>query len=144
LSKNIFSTYSTGENRVTASIVAVLDSLAVHRIERLLGAVLEQPEFELVKFENQPSGGSDSVPDALIFSSCRLLIETKLRKNAVNPNQLERHLQQIQSEHAKEAFRRLLVLTPDDQPPVAFAKIDDTKLVWSSFSALYQASWIPQ
>ena len=36
---SIFSTYRTGENRVTASILAVLRSLALHRIERLLGAL---------------------------------------------------------------------------------------------------------
>ena len=54
---SIFSTHSTGENRVTASIIAVLKSLSLPRIERLLGALLEQPEFELVRFQNQPSRG---------------------------------------------------------------------------------------
>lgn len=36
---SIFSTYSTGENRVTASILAVLRSLSLDRIQRLLGAL---------------------------------------------------------------------------------------------------------
>jgi hypothetical protein len=49
---SIFSTYSTGENRVTASILAVLKSLSLNRIERLLGALLEQSAFELVRFQN--------------------------------------------------------------------------------------------
>lgn len=55
MTTNIFSTYSTGENRVTASIIAVLQSLSLSRIETLLGALLEQSEFELVRFQNQPN-----------------------------------------------------------------------------------------
>ena len=81
---SIFSTYSTGENRVTASFLAVLRSLSLDRIQRLLGALLEQSEFELVRFENQPSKGGSGVPDAIIQSSIRLLIETKTERNGVN------------------------------------------------------------
>jgi hypothetical protein len=141
MSTDIFSTYSTstGENRITASIMAVLRSLSLHRIERLLGALLEQSEFELVQFENQPSKGGEGVPDALILSSCRLLVETKVVRNAVNSNQLERHLQRLRDERAKETFRAILVLTPDDHRPTAFDVINDLMLVWSSFSALDQA-----
>ncbi len=106
---DIFSTYSTGENRVTASIMAVLRSLSLHRIERLLGALLEQPELELVQFENQPARGGEGVPDALILSSCRLLVETKVARNAVNKRQLERHLERLRDEHAKETFRAQLI-----------------------------------
>jgi len=65
MGSSIFSTYSTGENRVTASILAVLKSLSLGRIERLLGALLEQSEFQLVRFENQPSRGGKGVPDAI-------------------------------------------------------------------------------
>ena len=42
---SIFSTYRTGENRVTASILAVLRSLALQRTERLLGALMERSEI---------------------------------------------------------------------------------------------------
>ncbi|QDT70979.1 hypothetical protein [Lacipirellula limnantheis] len=66
---NIFSSYSTGENRVTASLLAVLQSLSLGRMNRLLGALLEMPEFELVRFQNQPSKGSAGVPDAIVLSS---------------------------------------------------------------------------
>ena len=52
---SIFSTYSTGENRVTASFLAVLRSLSLDRMQRLIGSLLEQSEFELIRFENQPS-----------------------------------------------------------------------------------------
>jgi hypothetical protein len=136
---DVFSTYSMGENRVTASIMAVLRSLSLHRIERLLGALLEQLEFELVLFENQPGKGGAGVPDALIVSSCRILLEAKLKKNQVNLDQLKRHLKKLQETHAKETFRALLVLTPDDHRPAAFDEIKDPMLVWSTYSALDQA-----
>jgi hypothetical protein len=68
MATNIFSTYSTGENRITASILAVLQSLALQRTERLLGALLEQADFELIRFENQPAKGGKGVPDAIIYA----------------------------------------------------------------------------
>jgi len=58
---SLFSTYRTGENRVTASILAVFRSLTLGRSERLLGAIMEQSEFELVRFQNQPSRGAPGV-----------------------------------------------------------------------------------
>ncbi len=45
---------------LTASLLAVLGSLSLGRIERLLAAMLEQSEFELVRFQNQPSKGGAS------------------------------------------------------------------------------------
>ena len=97
---SIFSTYSTVENRVTASILAVLRSLSLSCIERLLGAMLEQSDFELVKFQNQLAGGGSGVPDALILASVRLLIETKVFRDYVSKPQIERHLQPPASAHA--------------------------------------------
>lgn len=134
---NLFSTYSTGENRVTASFLAVLRSLALDRIQRIIGALLEQSEFELVAFQNQPSKGGGGVPDAIIQSSCRLLVETKIKRNSIQPKQLERHLERLDG--ATEATRLLLVLTPDDAKPRAFDSFQDERLVWASFAALDQA-----
>jgi hypothetical protein len=54
---SIFSTYSTGENRVTASFLAVLRALSLDRMQRLLGSLMEHSDFELIRFENQPSKG---------------------------------------------------------------------------------------
>ena len=78
---NIFSTYFQGENRVTSSIMAVIRSLSLDLIERILGALLEQSELEFVRFENQPSKGGDGVPDAVIQSSFRLLVDRLLDAN---------------------------------------------------------------
>ena len=134
---SIFSTYSTGENRVTASLLAVVRSLSLDRIQRLLGALLEQAEFELVRFENQPSKGGKGVPDAIIHASIRLLIETKIERNSVNLPQLQRHLDRL--DKANEATRLLLVITPDDVQPEILSSLQDKRVVWRSFVALDQA-----
>src|SRR5436190_7325255 len=134
---NIFSTYSTGENRVTASILAVLQSLSLQRTQRLIGALLEESEFELVRFENQPAKGAQGVPDASIVSSVRLLIETKIVRNTVDLKQLQQHLKRF--EKTSETVKLLLVLTPDDQCPHVVHQLNDQRVVWSSFAALDQA-----
>ncbi|MCA9140605.1 MAG: hypothetical protein KDB00_27725 [Planctomycetales bacterium] len=134
---SIFSTYSTGENRVTASCLAVIRSLSLVRIERLLGALLEESEFQLIRFENQPSKGGAGVPDAIIPSSVRLLIETKTVRNTVRKDQIERHLARL--DEADETTCVLLVLTPDDVRPATLDHFDDSRIAWASFTALDQA-----
>jgi len=134
---SIFSTYSTGENRVTASCLAVLRSLSIDRMERLIGALLEQSEFQLIRFENQPSKGAAGVPDAIIQSSLRLLIETKTQRNTVRRDQLVRHLKRL--DEATESNLLLLVLTPDDVRPRALDSVEDDRVAWASFTMLDQA-----
>ena len=134
----LFSTYSTHENRITASILAVLRSISLDHMQRLLGALLNAPEFELVNFQNQPARGGKGVPDAVIQSSCRVLIETKVQPKAIKDlEQIQRHLQRL--DKAKEFDRFLIVLTPDDVPPAALGSLQDDRLVWTSFSALDKA-----
>lgn len=133
----LFSTYSTGENRVTASILAVLRSIALPRAERLIGALIEQPDFELIRFENQPAKGGEGVPDAAITGSVRLLIETKVGRNSVRTDQLRRHLARLDT--SGEAVKRLLLLTPDDGEPGNIGTIEDDRLAWSSFARFDQA-----
>lgn len=134
---SIFSTYSTGENRVTASLLAVLRSLSLDRIQRLLGALLEQSEFELVRFQNQPAKGGKGVPDAIIHASIRLLVETKIERDAINLPQLKQHLQRL--DETNEATRLLLVITPDEVRPKSLDAIGDERIVWASFAAIDQA-----
>ncbi len=132
----LFSTYSAGENRVTATILAVLRSLSLNRIERLLGVLTGEADFELVRFQNQPSRGGVGIPDAEVLTSCRILIETKTRRNAVDRQQLKQHLKRLDS--ATEKFLCLLVLTPDENQPGEVANFSDERLCWSSFTALDQ------
>jgi len=134
---SIFSTYSTGENRVTASFLAVLRALSLDRMQRLLGSLMEQSEFELIRFENQPSKGGTGVPDAMIQSSIRLLLETKIVRDAVRVPQLKRHLERV--DEATESVALLLVLTPDDSRPTEIDEVKDSRVVWASFAMLDQA-----
>lgn len=130
---SLFSTYTKGENRVTASILAVLRSLALGRIERLLSALLEQSAFELVRFQNQPARGASGIPDAEIVSHCRLLIETKVEHNAVRLEPLHR------LDHSTDTVQGLLALTPDEERPAVVDQIADPRLFRTSFAALDQA-----
>lgn len=135
MDEGIFSTYRQGENRVTASILAVLRSLALPRIERLLGALLKESEFQLVRFENQIAGDGESVPDAEIAANVRILLETKTKRNALDRKQLKSHLEQFK----REPGNRLLVLTPDHAEPALIKEIGDDRLAWTSFGDLDQA-----
>ena len=65
-----------------AAIVAVLGSLSLARTQRLLGALLEDPEFPFVVMENQPSRGGAGVPDAGISGGFRILVGTKTAPGA--------------------------------------------------------------
>lgn len=136
MTESIFSTYSSGENRVTASILAVFRSLALVRTERLLAALLQESELQLVHFQNQPSKGGEGVPDAVITGSCRLLIETKIKRDAVSAEQVARHLKRLQG---AEVLQRLLVLTPDERRPEVLANLTDARVAWASFAILDQA-----
>jgi hypothetical protein len=111
--------------------------LSLQRTERLLGAIMEQSEFELVNFQNQPSKGGDGVPDASISSSCRILIETKIKRDTVKIDQLRRHLKRLDDDKESEQF--LLVLTPDESRPLVIDKLQDKRIVWASFASLDQA-----
>ena len=59
----IFSTYRAGENRVTSSLLAVLRSLSIDRMQRIVGAMLGEASTELIEFSNQASGRGSQVED---------------------------------------------------------------------------------
>jgi hypothetical protein len=102
-------------------------------MQRLLGALLEQSEFELVRFENQPAKSGTGVPDAIIHASIRLLVETKIERNSISLPQISRHLERV--DRATEATKVLLVITPDEVRPAVFETLRDERVVWSSFAA---------
>jgi len=138
MSHGIFATYRSGENRVTASILAVCQALALHRTERLLGALLEDADFRLVTFRNQITDKARaSVPDAEIAAACRLLIETKIARRALDARQLREHLAHLKPSAAGQQI--LLVLTPDETCPEVIATLADDRLAWASFATLDQA-----
>jgi hypothetical protein len=130
----LFATYRQGENRVTASILAVLERLPFSLTERILQALCEEPERPLLHFNNQPTG-VDSRPDARIGASFAYWLETKIVPNGVRESQIRAHLQALDGESRVER-QRLLVLTPDARLPKALAAINDPRVAWANFDDL--------
>ena len=121
----LFSTYRQGENRVTATLLAVLQRLSLPNIDRILQALLEDTAFSLVTFDNQPKG-KESTPDARIGTGSAIWVETKTARNAVRGHQVKSHLNSLRPPE------NLLLLTPDDEAP---AGLDD-RVAWSNFRTL--------
>ncbi len=109
MNKSIFSTYHNAENRVTSTILAVLERLSNPTLSAIFQGIEGESNFKMITFENQYKNGN-SIPDARIFASLDYIIETKIEKNTVYSDQLERHLN-----NSKEA--KLIVLTPDESCP---------------------------
>jgi hypothetical protein len=80
--KPLFSTYRQGENRVTASLLAVLSRLGTNLTERVLGALLDEPELSLVSFTPLPSTPGVGNPDGEIRAQFHCLLEVKTTRDA--------------------------------------------------------------
>ena len=87
----LFSTYTQGENRVTSTFLAVCEHINSALLEEILETILDESDLHLITFANQVNA-ADSVPDAVIRSSTTIWFETKTVPNAVDRDQLERHL----------------------------------------------------
>ena len=129
----LFSTYRQGENRVTATFLAVLQRLSLPNIDRILQRLLWEDEesYNLVSFENQIRT-KGSVPDARIRMGNTIWIETKTKRDDVRSDQIEKHLESVSEGEV------LLVLTPDEsRPPVLDAyKASEDRIAWSNFGEL--------
>lgn len=111
----LFSTYRQGENRVTASLLAVFQRIDLGFVEQLLARACGESSLEMVAFRNQVPGAGKSAPDAAITGSFRYLFEVKTSPNVVKGEQLSSHLKDLTGAFKDE---RLFVLTPDSaQPP---------------------------
>jgi len=132
----LFSTYNQGENRVTASIVAVFTHLDLTTLEELFTALLEESSLELMRFEVVRPQGAGRVPDASIASSFRYLFEVKTSYESLSEAQLRGHLGHLDASHRDE---RLFALTPDDAEPPILSAIADDRLRWFSFRDLDRA-----
>jgi hypothetical protein len=119
-------------------MLAVLQSLSIRHTERLLGALLRDTAFELIRFQNQINEGGPSVPDAMVLCSCRILVETKAKPRQLDERQLRDHLYQFQNKDESE--QKLLVITPDEREPPEVKQADDSgRIVWASFASFDQA-----
>ena len=66
---SLFSTYRAGENRVTASMLAVFERLEIARLERIIGAAMEETTFQLVRFQNQVTKGTRTTVSAAVIAA---------------------------------------------------------------------------
>lgn len=135
MTTNLFSTYRQGENRVTATFMAILQRLSLPNMHRILRALLGADSFSLVTFENQPKGKA-STPDAKIRTGPTVWIETKTERGSLTLRQVKDHLKSV------SAGEKLLLLTPDDSEPSWLDDLnrcaEDKEVVWSNFIALFE------
>ena len=129
----LFSTYSQGENRVTSTLLAVLENVNNQLAEDVLEALADESDLALVSFDSQVTG-VESVPDAAIRGSTALWFETKTSHGAVRRDQLEAHLKALDEDPAD--LQRLLIITPDERQPDTLDSVDDERVVWATFDTL--------
>ena len=132
----LFSTYRQGENRVTASMLAVFERIDLSLLEQLLGAASGESELQMVSFRNQVSG-DESVPDAGISAHFNYLFEVKTVRDAVRIGQLRAHLGHFRG----TGDERLFVITPDADEPLRIDTLRTTgaRVSWIGFGALAEA-----
>lgn len=132
----LFSTYRQGENRVTSSLMAVLQRIDLDLVERILASSVGESSLEMVNFVNQVGSGGGTVPDAGISADFHYLLEVKTELEAVRADQLHGHLLHLRQGATSQ---RLFVITPDPSRPVAIDGMSDDRVVWFNFVTLDQA-----
>ncbi len=137
MSGPIFSTYGQGENRVTATLMAVLQRVNGSLVELILQRLLADDALELIRFIDQPRGDG-STPDAVIRGSFSFWIETKTSKNAIREDQLMKHLKLLGDGTVRDD--RLIVLTPDSSEPQTVIGLREkyANLYWANFATLVE------
>jgi hypothetical protein len=133
LKNPLFSRYRQGENRVTASMLAVFERIDSSLLQEMLSRAIGD-DLPLVSFVNQVSG-DESVPDASISGDFAYFFEVKTERSAVGRTQIEKHLRHLAG---KVTHERLFVVTPDPGMPEVVRTIrnKDPRLTWFNFAAL--------
>ena len=142
----LFSTYRSGENRVTSSTIAVFQRIDLEIVRELLqNAAGMGDELRAVSFENQVVG-EGSVPDARISARFTWWFETKTVPHAYDGEGHDRH--QVCAHATRligDADAYLFVVTPDTIQPTWFTDLDGIeprvreRVVWFSFADLVRA-----
>jgi len=135
MANSIFSTYSTTENRVTSTILAVFKKLNSSTVTRILQVLMEDSTIELIEYVNQVKS-SDSIPDGRIKGIFDYIIETKVVPNGINKKQIVNHCDALQYN-----FSRLLVITPDFDYPKALKELDSIytdRIIWGNFDRIIE------
>lgn len=137
--KPLFSTYRQGENRVTASLLAVLSRLGTNLTERVLGALLDEPELSLVSFTPLPSTPGVGNPDGEIRAQFHCLLEVKTTRDALRSASSARLKVAYVEKLGDDPSARLIILTPDGRKPKPLHGIADSRVVWVNFAELASA-----
>jgi hypothetical protein len=137
--KPLFSTYRQGENRVTASLLAVLSRLGTDLTERVLGALLDEPELSLVSFTPLPATKGAGNPDGEIRAQFRCLLEVKTVRGALASESAAALKAAYVSKLGDDPSARLIILTPDGRVPKPLEAVSDARVVWVSFVKLATA-----
>ncbi len=135
----LFSRYSQGENRVTASTLAVFERISFALVERILQTLCQEQNLSLLTIKNQfKPKDAGSIPDGVIKASFAYLLETKVVQGKVDEIQLRDHLKALDG-IPDAAHKKLIVLTPDYEEPPVIRELKSDSLVWASFNTLYDA-----
>jgi hypothetical protein len=137
--KPLFSTYRQGENRVTASLLAVLSRLGTDLTERVLGALLDEPELSLVSFTPLPATKGAGNPDGEIRAQFRCLLEVKTVRGALASESAATLKAAYVTKLGDDPSARLIILTPDGRVPKPLEAVSDARVVWVSFVKLATA-----
>ncbi|WP_328934966.1 MULTISPECIES: hypothetical protein [unclassified Streptomyces] len=142
----LFSTYRSGENRVTSSTMAVFERIDLALVQELLEtATAGAGELPTISFHNQVTI-DEAVPDARISARFTWWFETKTVRGAYageghGRSQLRAHVRQLDGDPSA----RLFVLTPDPVRPAWFTQVDGIpdqvrdRVLWLSFRDLATA-----
>jgi len=134
--KPLFSTYQQGENRVTASILAVLARLGLHLTERILGGMLGDANVSLVSFTPLPATSGPGNPDGEILARARFLFEVKIASGALDSAQAAALKIAYTDKLGDDHDGRLIILTPDVGCPKPLVGLGDERVVWVNFVTL--------
>lgn len=92
MNQPLFATYATDENRMSGSLMAVLQRVSLTTLQRLLSEATEE-DVPLVAFRTQPKKPhGPGTPDAAITASVLYLVEVKAWAGSVDLEQLRRHV----------------------------------------------------
>ena len=145
---NIFEQYDVEENRLTNAFLHTLTqnpsilksflqySCNIHPNKRTEIVISSQKEpFGLGDRADGGKQDIESIPDGWIIIDGKraIVLETKIKKNAVKKGQLQAHAKRIRD----YPFRYLCVITPDEESPIEGLMIEGVESRWISWKQIY-------
>lgn len=140
---NLFRQYSGNENHLTKALLHVIEESGpklLFFIARNLGIDLNESYFSVFTQkalkEDREKDDYSTIDGLITFSPLQFLIESKIKKNAVNINQLDRHRDYVDLLRNKAIPTILLYITPDDKKPEELKK--DETVIWCNWETMHK------